>query len=148
MHDVNIKFSIDQLIASYYVRYNKLTQLVNSFYRNSNSDKLTIFIDLNSVLKRLYADTNISLNSSSPIDISSAIINMCGHYRKFFSYIGVGTRFFLIYGNNAPSYNINIMPNYNSLYMYKDKCYRYYKQIFTTCIHDNRVYTRGLFFRL
>ena len=121
MHDANIKFGIDQLIASYYVRYNKLTQLVNSFYRNSNSNKLSIFIDLNSVLKRLYADTNISLNSSSPIDISSAIINMCGHYRKFFSYIGVGTRFFLIYGNNAPAYNINVMPNYNSLFL-KDTC--------------------------
>ena len=112
MSDVTGSYNIEQLISSNFVKYTVLNELVKENFKNSHSDYLNMFIDLNSALKVLYRDDIVSTNPSE-FAISSSIINMCAHYRKFFSFIGVRTRFFLIYGDNYPKWTENIFPRYN-----------------------------------
>lgn len=116
MSDSMSSYNIEQLISSNFVKYSTLSELVKINFKNSTSDFLNIFIDLNSSLKVLYRDDIANCNQSQ-FEISASIINMCAHYRKFFSYMGVRTRFFLIYGDNYPKWTQDIFPKYNYKYI-------------------------------
>ena len=109
--------SVSQVIGSSYVRSNSLTQLVYETYGNSSiseATKLNIFIDLASVLHGLYSEHH-RITIENVTDISSGIINMCGHYRSFFkSALGVDTRIFLIYTTNTCDINVKFVGDYNS----------------------------------
>ena len=109
-------YNAEQFISSNFVRYATLNGLVNDAFKNSNSSALNIFIDLNSVFKSLYRDDVIPTDSMELL-ISSSIINMCGHYRRFFTNMGVATRIFLIFGDNCPKWSKELFPRYNEKYI-------------------------------
>ena len=109
-------YHIEQLISSNFVKYNVLSDLVKANFNDSNASFLNIFIDLNSVLKSIYREGVIVTDSVDCL-ISSSIINMCGHYRKFFSFMGVRTQFFLVFGDNFPRSTQDIFPEYNQKYI-------------------------------
>lgn len=111
--------SVGQLIGSSYTRLEKLRQLVYETYGNSsieNATKLNIFIDLASTLHGLYSEHNRVI-IDNVTDVSSSIINMCGHYREFFrSTLGVDTRIFLVNSTNTCDLNIKFVGEYNRVF--------------------------------
>lgn len=105
------RVSISQIINYSYVRYDRLTELINLEYKNSQATKLNVFIDLYSILKPLYS-SNIVIDDYS--EITSCLINMCAHYRHFFrTRYQVETKIYLVWSNNHPYKNIEACKGYN-----------------------------------
>jgi hypothetical protein len=122
IHDELYRKSASQVIGASYTRTDTLRQLVYNTYGNSsieNANSLNIFIDLSSVIHALYSEHN-RIIIENITDISSAIINMCGHYRSFFKYnLGVATRIFLINSTNCCDINIKFIKEYNEVFKHK-----------------------------
>ena len=109
-------FTVERLVASFCVKYAKLNALINQYYANSTATKLSIYIDMNSVVKKLYSiDTLFGYNDK--LELSASILNMCAHYREFFRSRGVQTNFFIIYGNNCPAFNELYIKGYNNKFV-------------------------------
>ena len=86
------------VIYGYYVKYNRLTELINYTYAGSGATELNIFINITDILTRLdryMSDKNAIINN--PLIITSGIINMIAHYRNFFTTrYRCNTKFWLI----------------------------------------------------
>lgn len=85
-NSANLDDLIINYIYSYYVKYDKLAQLINSQFYNSKSTELYIYIDLQDLLRHL--DTFITKSKTpinNPLILTSGIINMVAHYRNFFA---------------------------------------------------------------
>ena len=111
-------YTVEQLITSSYIKYNKLFELITTSYQGSSCEEINLFIDLNSVLKQLYSGDIWTYKAIDQFEMASCIINMCGHYRSFFlNSLGVSTNIFLIYGLNCPSINNSYVNGYNSKFL-------------------------------
>lgn len=107
------RLTIERLINSSYVRYNKLVEIVAQAFVGSTANEINIYIDLYSILKGLYSNrSNYVIEDYS--SVTSSIINMCAHYREFFrSRYRVESKFFIVYSKNCPYINKQFYPNYN-----------------------------------
>ena len=99
------------------VKYDKLTEFVNLYYRDNDSNNIDLYIDISSFLLSMsHRDNVINMDTKDDLYISAWIINMCAHYRRFFSYrYGVFTTIFLIYRDlldNGYMYRKVISPEY------------------------------------
>lgn len=82
MNNYNNMVIGDHVLYSHYVKYERLTELINAEFYNSNYNEINLFIDAYSMVKSVYG-----INPSQFIDkysIASCIINACAHYRNFF----------------------------------------------------------------
>ena len=111
------EFTIEQMIAGSFVKYNRLSKIIEETYFGSQATELNLFIDLNSILKPLYSIDAWSYKYKHIYEIAATIINMCGHYRSFFKYLGVSTNIYLIYGLNCPTINDTFVKGYNSKFI-------------------------------
>lgn len=107
------KLTIERLINSNYVRYNRLVEIVTQAFVGSTANEINIYIDLYSILKGLYSDrSNYIIEDYS--SVTSSIINMCAHYREFFrSRYKVESKFYIVYSKNCPYINKQFYPEYN-----------------------------------
>lgn len=113
------KVSISQIINYSWVRYEKLTELINLEYKDSQATRINMYIDLYSILKPLYS-SNIVIDDYS--EITSCVINMCAHYRYFFrTRYNVETKIYLIWSNNVPFKNKEAYEGYNEKSAYSMK---------------------------
>ena len=72
----------DHLMIAHYVRYDRLEQLINAEFHDSNYNEINLCIDAYSMIKSIYGlDTSQFIDELS---IASCIINACAHYRQFF----------------------------------------------------------------
>lgn len=96
------KVNIEQMLLGYYIKYDKLTEMVQDNFIDSpysNSDNINIYVDLYNLLLPLYTTDIYAENSFS---IVSSIINLAAHMRGFFrTRYGVESKIFLVYGENA-----------------------------------------------
>lgn len=109
------KINLANIIYGAYTRQEVLRDLVYKTYGNSSiaeATKLNIFVDINSIIHSLYSEHNRILYDNIT-DISAGLINLCAHYRSFFRYIGVDTRFFLINSLNTCDINSKFVAEYN-----------------------------------
>lgn len=107
------KVLIKQLIYMNAVKYERLAEIVDNAFANSDSDALHIYIDLYSIFRSLYsAEYDIKDYSV----LTAYIINLCAHYREFFERkpYEVKTDFYLVYSNNCPLLNKQLYYGYNS----------------------------------
>lgn len=126
-------YSVEQLIASSYIKYKKLSELIFSSYAGSTCKYINLFIDLNSVLKQLYSGNIWTYKSVGTFEIASSILNMCGHYKTFFKGLGVYAKIYLIYGLNCPKSNNIYVSGYNAKFLQS-----YIKKPdVTSCIEQN-----------
>lgn len=92
----NAAINLENLLLSYYIKYDKLFTLCNISLLNINSDFVDIYIDLYDMLKPIYT-RNIYANKKYLI--VSSIINLAAHMRNYFwTRHRLNTRIFLIYG--------------------------------------------------
>lgn len=107
------KISIDQILGTNYIRYDRLFEMVVSAFKGSSANTINIYIDLYSILKPLY--NNEIYNIEDYTKVTSNVINICAHYREFFRTRGkVESRFFIVYSKNVPYVNNQFYPNYNA----------------------------------
>ena len=82
MNNYNNTVVGDHVLISHYIKYDRLTELINAEFHDSGYNKVNILIDAYSMIKSIYG-----LNPNQFIDkfsIASCIINACAHYRNFF----------------------------------------------------------------
>lgn len=104
--------SVEQLVTRYFVKYNKLDELIPKVFRNSKARSINIYVDLYGIYKTV-------LSRSYRTDISDytafvvCVINLCAHYRGYFKSLGVSTKFFIISSFNIPEINSKFAAEYN-----------------------------------
>lgn len=106
--------TIESLVTMNYIKYNRLSEIVGEAYKNSSSNQLDFFIDINSIIKPLFSkDGMIRYEIEDPLSLCAAIINMCAHYRSFFRNYQVQTSFYLVFSWNHPAHNDKFVRGYN-----------------------------------
>lgn len=92
----------DHLLISHFIRYDRLTELINAEFHNSGYNEINICIDMYSMVKSIY-----NLSPSQFVDrysIASAIINACAHYRNFFwTRYNVTCKIWIVYSDMSMS---------------------------------------------
>lgn len=120
---------IEDQIRGSYVRYERLAQITYETYGGSsiaNATELNVFIDLYSILHSIFSESgNTIVNNYT--DITSAVINMVGHYREFFKRMNVRTKFFLIFSYNTCDINRKFVAEYNEVFRQKSEIKAYRK---------------------
>ena len=111
---MNSIIQLEQLINTNYVRYETLVPLINAQFAGSDADELNIFIDLNSLIKPLtrFKISQLGIDYTD-FRLSSCIINMIAHYRRFFrTRYSVVTNFYLIFNTGTDKNNNKICYDY------------------------------------
>lgn len=108
----------EDIISGYCTKYANLDYLIPYAYGGSNANQLNVYIDLYGIYKTLLArHTQIIIGDQT--SIATNIINICAHYRNYFKYFGVYTKFFLISSFNIPQFNRSVFPDYNKTMLEK-----------------------------
>ena len=119
----NDHITVEQIIFSSYVRYEKLQSLVYNTFSNTSiasATELNVFIDLYSVLKQVFSTSGRTIITNYT-DLTSGLINMCSHYRYFFRGLGVHTKFYLIFSFNTCEINRKFVNDYNKDFLEKSE---------------------------
>ena len=104
------------VIYGYYTQYTVLGPISKTAFDHTGADKLDIYIDLDDIMMRIsnaISGNNINISNGADIAITSAIVNMCGHYRSFYrNTFGVDTMFFIISNPENKYREENMSPEY------------------------------------
>ena len=92
----------------YYVKYDRLAQLINHHFAGSNASIIDIYIDMYNVAGRVfnYMKTPGVSPCNNQLFITAGIINMIAHYREFFRrYYKTQSRFWIVDGSDVSLHN-------------------------------------------
>lgn len=104
--------SIEDVLYSNYIKYDRLYALTNHAFYGSNSNDLDIYLDMNSLTKVLFRTTEVSIDNYS--SVTSSMINLCAHLRSYYeTRHRVNTRIYIVYTDNVPIHIISHYHNYN-----------------------------------
>lgn len=93
--------SITNILYNNYISYDTLFAMTKFAFAGSNAESVDVYIDMNSLLRKLYAIQDISIEDYS--SITSSIINLCAHMRSYFwTRHRTYSRFFIVYSRNNP----------------------------------------------
>ena len=113
--------SINQLAFLNYVKYERLSELINFAYKDSNANKINLYIDLYPLIHSIYND-KLQINYNGYMDVVPLLLNLCAHYRYFFAkYYNVDTTIYLVAGRNHPEISVKIVPDYNRGMIYREQ---------------------------
>lgn len=105
--------SLEQLINTNYVKYSRMTEIINEVYVNSDATTINVYIDMYSILKPLYSSMEYEIKDYSAL--TAGIINMCAHYREFFrTRYNTESKYFIVYSKNCNYINNQFYLDYNS----------------------------------
>ena len=116
MYESNI--SVEGVIYRYFVKYDRLNELISYTYSGSNDTSINIFIDLYGIYHTLFSRQYRTIVVDY-VSFTSLVINMCAHYRSFFRFIGVSTKIFIISSFNIPQDSLALVPEYNNIMVNK-----------------------------
>ena len=126
-------FSLESIIYSNYIRYDRLKQLVLHEFQNTpyaNCNKVNIFIDVYSIVKRLRDISDLEITKDQKYLLASGIVNMAAHYRAYFqSRHNTSSNIFVIYSDNDNKYLRSINPEYDGFMNDKHLLSKYRKYI-------------------
>lgn len=106
------------ILTGSFVKYEKLKNLVLEAFRGSSANHINIYIDIYGLMKTLFSDS-LRTDISDYTAVTSTIINMCGHYRKYFRGLGVESKIFLVFSYNCPYINNQFVVGYNNVFAKK-----------------------------
>lgn len=107
----NHKQNVEDIISSYMIKYNVLDYIIPYGYSGSKATNLNIYIDLYGLFRHILS-RNYSVEIRDHTSIATGIINICAHYRSYFKFLGVHTKFFLISSFNVPQNSVNTIVNF------------------------------------
>lgn len=102
--------TVEQAIAKFLTKYEILDYIIPYGFAGSNSKKLNIYIDLYGIYRTILS-RNYRIIITDYTSIATGIINICAHYRSYFRYLGVHTKFFLISSYNVPLDSLHTVVN-------------------------------------
>lgn len=115
---------INLLINASRIKYDVLSDIMRGV--KLKGDKVNIFIDLYSIVYRLFKDDTVTLindvsgsEKEIVINMTVAILNTLGHYRKFVSKMGYDNRVFLVFNPSIPDFQSHKIDNYGMKYYAK-----------------------------
>ena len=108
----NIVITPESVISKFFIRYEKLNQLVHTAFSGLEVNTVNIYIDLYSVYHTVISRT-FSTTIKEYLAITSMTINLCAHYRSYFKNLGISTKIFIISSFNLPSESVRSVPYYN-----------------------------------
>lgn len=114
---------VENIIFGSFVTKARLGEIVFHTFSNTKiqyATELNVFIDLYSVLHSVFSRT-YRTEIDNPLVITSALVNMCAHYRQFFNKLGVATKFFLVYSDNIHTINRKLVFGYNNTFVVKSQ---------------------------
>lgn len=88
-----MNLTVDQLIGTYYIKYNRLQGLIYNHYARSNANKISLIIDMSKLLRSI---AHGSVDYYDPVEVASLFINMGAHYRQFFRNLNVETEIYFV----------------------------------------------------
>lgn len=102
------------------LKYRVLEDIIPEFPSKFNT--MNIVIDLNSLIRRLFAPNNpvVITAPQHEVSLAASIINLVAHYREYFFRKELFTKFYLIYNYDVPK---------NSEEYYKNYGHSYYRKI-------------------
>ena len=86
---------LEVFITKYFVKYNRLDQIIPYAFANSRATSIDLFIDLYGIYKGIFS-RNYVTRISDYTSFTSTLINMCCHYRTYFKLLGVTTKIFIV----------------------------------------------------
>lgn len=99
----------EAIIYGRFIKYKKLDEILQSFL-SYRPKEVNIFIDMNSILIKLYNFENIT----NPLGILSCVTNLPLHYRNYFNKLNIKSNIFLLYSSNDSVNNYKYIAGYNS----------------------------------
>lgn len=123
MDNKYFKVNAQQLLYSYYIKYDVLYKLVDQSLKHYNGNNLVVYIDLYDMFKKLY---EVDYYQDKTLTLVSAAINLVAHIRHFFrnKYM-TKTTIYLVYGdcstmNHKQFYSSFGNSNIEKKFKYKD----------------------------
>ena len=58
-------YTVNQLIGSYYIRYDRLYELITSYYSGSSAENIDLYLDVTPLIKNLYGNIDVRIDSIS-----------------------------------------------------------------------------------
>lgn len=111
---------IEVLVTRYFVKYNRLNQIIPVAFEGSKATRVNLYIDLYGLFKTIYS-RSYRTSTVDYTSFTSTIINMCAHYRAYFKGIGVYCKIFIICSYNIPEINGKFVAGYNKTFLDKLK---------------------------
>ena len=107
--------TIEQVVGGYNIRYDKLMELIPSYFAGSSATEINLYIDITPMIKQCCCDCNVADSKDKDIILVSSIINMCAHYRQFFkSRLGVYAHIYIVLSSMVTPYNKKHVKKYNN----------------------------------
>lgn len=122
------KVPVEYLITRYFVKYQKMNELISLAFEGSKANCVNLYIDLYGVYKTLFSRT-YRTDISDYTSFTSTLINMCSHYRAYFKGLGVYCNIFLISSYNIPEINQKFVAGYNKTFLEKLKNKQVYEMV-------------------
>lgn len=102
--------NVNSTVFSLAIQYDRLDKLCSTAFRNFNGKTINIFIDLYTIFKDLRRQNYLEGNN---VDICASIINLAGHYRRYFLKNNIYSKIYMINSSNIPDWNISLCEDYN-----------------------------------
>ena len=109
---------VELLVTRYFVKYNRLDQLIPQAFKGSGENTINLYIDLYGLYKTIFS-RSFRTDISDYTALIPAIVNMCAHYRGYFKAIGVYANIYLISSYNVTEINRKFVAEYNKTMMEK-----------------------------
>lgn len=114
------KVNTVDILYGEYIKYDRLYEMtMHAFCGNDKIDRTDIYVDLYSILRKLYHFGD-RLEVDDSCGIASSIINLAIHLRGFFNKMGIYSRIFLVYGEPRDPNILEAMPNYNAAHILQE----------------------------
>lgn len=110
--DVVDMIPLQSILYKQFIKHVRLKQIVETEFRNCNTNVINIFIDCYQIFNPLYRFYRID----DLLSVTSCMMNMAIHYRWFFKQYGVHTHIFLLYSPTMSTNNTRFCPEYNNKY--------------------------------
>ena len=99
MEQNDIKYNLEGLLFSYYIKYDSLIKLNSQIDAPSDTKYIDIYIDVFDMLRKVYS---VDIYASKKFLIVSSIINLAAHLRGYYlSRHRIWPRIFLVYGEES-----------------------------------------------
>lgn len=102
----------EYIIGRYFIRYEKMNNLLHYAFDGLEVNRVNIYIDLYSIYHSLFS-RSYATTIAGYVTFTSHLINLCIHYRTYFRHLGIDTKIFLVSSYNIPKDSITVIPEYN-----------------------------------
>lgn len=93
------------------VKYDRLSEIINHDFKDSNAIKVHVIIDLYPIYRSILKNRNIITFVDD--DFITGLLMMASHYKSFFKYLGVEAKITFISSFNCPELNRKLCYRYN-----------------------------------